>query len=534
MEVTESIARAALDTLSSQIAVLDSDGVIRFTNRSWRSFGTDGSSIHASDMRGVNYLDSVDPQADEYAADAVAGIHAVLDGDTEEFSLEYPCHTDDEKRWFLMRATPFAIGTDQFVTVAHIDITDRRLAELEAQANAERAEQGRQDLEHLIDRINGLVQDITSLLVEATTRAEIEVGVCERLAATDPYGFAWIGGVDPTGERIEPSAAAGSADVAAGDIEPPSTAADDPIARAMTERDVRVVTATEPGFEELPDGDDFDSLVAVPLVRPDTCYGVLVVYANGAANVDERERIVLGALGRAIANAINALESKRTLAADSVVELQFTVEDEGLLECQLTANETATLSYSGSVYQPDGTLRMFYTVEGTDPDAVVATAETHPTVGEVRRLAAYDDELLLQLTVEDSLVSTLADRGAATQAITSEDGVARFTVEISRDTDARDLFEVVEDRYENTELVGYHEHERPVQTRQEFRANLTDRLTDRQLTALRTAYHSGFFDWPRAVDGDELAAMMDISRSTFHQHLRVAERKVLDAFFEQS
>jgi predicted DNA binding protein len=534
MEVTESIARAALDTLSSQIAVLDDDGVIRFTNRSWRSFGAAGSSVTASDMRGVNYLDSVDPQADEYADEAVDGIHAVLDGDTEEFSLEYPCHTEEEKRWFLMRATPFSIGADQFVTVAHIDITDRRLAELEAQAHAERAEEGRQDLEHLIDRINGLVQDITSLLVEATTRAEIETGVCERLAATDPYGYAWIGEADPSSDRIEPAASAGSDDVDIDDIEGPSTDADGPIARAMTEQEVTVVAATDPGFAALPGATDFESLVAVPLVRADTCYGVLVVYADGATEVDDRERVVLGALGRAIANAINALESKRTLAADSVVELQFTVEDEGLLECELTVDATATLSYSGSVYQPDGTLRMFYTVAGSDPSAVVAAAESHPAVGEVRRLAEYDDELLLQMTVDDSLVATLADRGGATQEITSEDGVARFTVEISRDTDARDLFEVVEDRYAETELVGYHEHERPVQTRQEFRANLTERLTDRQLTALRTAYHSGFFDWPRAVDGDELAAMMDISRSTFHQHLRVAERKVLDAFFQQS
>ena len=534
MEVTESIARAALDTLSSQIAVLDDDGVIRFTNRSWRSFGAEGSGVSASDMRGVNYFDSVDPQADDYADEAVSGIHAVLDGETEEFSLEYPCHTDDEKRWFLMRATPFTIGTDEFVTVAHIDITDRRLAELEAQAHAEQAEQGRQDLEHLVDRINGLVQDITRLLVEATTRAEIETGVCERLAATDPYSYAWIGDINPASDRVEPSASAGSANVSFDDIEGPLEGSSDPIVQAMTDREVRVVPADDPAFEGLPGQAEFESLVAVPLVRPDTCYGVLVAYADEATGVDERERIVLGALGRAIANAINALESKRTLAADSVVELQFTVEDADLVECRLSAGTESTLEYSGSVYQSDGTLRMFYTVAGTDPDPVLEAARAHPAVDDVRRLAEYDDELLLQMTVTESLVATLADRGGATQAITSEDGVARFTVEISRDTDARDLFEVVEDRYTETELVGYHEHERPVQTRQEFRADLTDRLTDRQLTALRTAYHSGFFDWPRAVDGDELATMMDISRSTFHQHLRVAERKVLDAFFERT
>jgi len=530
MEVTESIARAALDTLSSQIAVLDAEGAIRFTNRSWRTVGDDGSSVPAGDMHGVNYFDAVDPRADDYAADAVRGIRAVLDGKKEEFSLEYPCHSDEDKRWFLMRVTPFTIGADEFVTVAHIDITDRRLAELEAQAQAERAEEGRQNLEHLIDRINGLVQDITTLLVEATSRAEVEHGVCERLAATDSYAFAWIGTADPSGDGIEPAAAAGREGVSVD----PVSGADDPIVRAMADREVRVVTDDDRPFDELSDAAGVTSRVVVPLVRPDTCYGVVVAYVADRTGVDERERIVLAALGRAIANAFNALESKRTLAADSVVELQFTVEDESLLESRLTADADATLSYSGSIYQSDGTLRMFYTVEGEDAAAVLDAAQSHSDIGELHCLSEYDEELLLQMTVDDSLVATLADRGGATQAITSEGGIARFTVEISRDTDARDLFELVEGRYDRTELVGYHEHERPVQTRQEFRADLTDRLTDRQLTALRTAYHSGFFDWPRAVDGDELAEMMDIARSTFHQHLRVAERKVLEAFFERT
>jgi predicted DNA binding protein len=35
------------------------------------------------------------------------------------------------------------------------------------------------------------------------------------------------------------------------------------------------------------------------------------------------------------------------------------------------------------------------------------------------------------------------------------------------------------------------------------------------------------------VSGDELAASMDITRSTFHQHLRAAERKVFGAFFDE-
>ncbi|MFC6756308.1 helix-turn-helix domain-containing protein [Halomicroarcula sp. GCM10025894] len=42
----------------------------------------------------------------------------------------------------------------------------------------------------------------------------------------------------------------------------------------------------------------------------------------------------------------------------------------------------------------------------------------------------------------------------------------------------------------------------------------------------------GFFDWPRDVSGEELAESMGICPSTFHQHLRAGERKLLEAIFE--
>jgi PAS domain S-box-containing protein len=537
METTESITRAALDTLSSQVAVIDSEGRILFTNSAWRDFG-ENESVAAADMRGRNYFESVDPDADDFAGEAVSGLREVLEGERDSFQLEYPCHSEDTKRWFMMRATPFSIGPDDFATVAHIDITDRRLAEIEATDHAWEAEQERANLEHLVDRINGLVQDITRLLVEAGTREEIERGVCERLAATDPYCFAWIGSADFSRQRLEPRASEGDIDAPLATERPLDADSEDPSTRALLEESVQVRDdvadiSSADGIEYGADA-GVESLIAVPLTTRDTRYGVLTVYANDPSGVDKRERLVLEALGRAIANAINALESKRTLTATRIVELEFTVDDDSLFVTRLSEAADCTLNYTGSVYQSEGALGLFFSVTGADPDAVLAAATDDEAVSEARVLAEYDDEFLLQATVTDTLVATLMDRGAVTQALSVEDGIARYTVELPRESDARALFEYVTEQYDNTELVGYHEHERPIESRQEFRADLEDRLTDRQLTALRTAYFSGFFAWPREVDGDELAEMMDISRSTFHQHLRVAERKILDAFFEYS
>ncbi|WP_313690401.1 helix-turn-helix domain-containing protein [Halobellus marinus] len=57
-------------------------------------------------------------------------------------------------------------------------------------------------------------------------------------------------------------------------------------------------------------------------------------------------------------------------------------------------------------------------------------------------------------------------------------------------------------------------------------------MTERQQEAARTAYFSGFFDWPREHSGEEVASMMDISQTTFTQHLRAAEKKLFAALFD--
>lgn len=53
------------------------------------------------------------------------------------------------------------------------------------------------------------------------------------------------------------------------------------------------------------------------------------------------------------------------------------------------------------------------------------------------------------------------------------------------------------------------------------------KLTERQLEALRTAYEAGYFERPRRANATEVAEKLDISRSTFAEHLAAAQRKLL-------
>ena len=53
------------------------------------------------------------------------------------------------------------------------------------------------------------------------------------------------------------------------------------------------------------------------------------------------------------------------------------------------------------------------------------------------------------------------------------------------------------------------------------------KLTARQLEVLETAYERGYFERPRRTNATEIAAELDISPSTFREHLAAAESKIL-------
>jgi predicted DNA binding protein len=106
------------------------------------------------------------------------------------------------------------------------------------------------------------------------------------------------------------------------------------------------------------------------------------------------------------------------------------------------------------------------------------------------------------------------------------------TATVSAETSTRAVVEHVRDHYAGTELLSVHERDEPPTTREAFLASVEDDLTNRQLAALRKGYLGGFFEWPRDVSGEELATSMDITPSTFHQHLRAGERKLLSAVFD--
>ncbi len=526
------LAATALDTLPITVAIIDDDGEIQLTNRSWRGFETGES---ADEYVGANYLAAAVTADDEYAQQAVDGIEAVLAGDRDSFSMEYPCHSPEEKRWFLMQVTRFTHNGQRLASLVHLEITERKLAELAAEEHAQHLREERRAVEHVLERVDGLVRDVTDAAVGAETRAEIEREVCHRLAATDPYVLAWIGRVDVTNQRLSPREWASNDDVPLEDDEL-VLGIDDahPAVRALERDDTQViedVTAHDDADRLWPigAGDRFRSVAALPLTYGDVTYGVLVVFADEPDAFDERELLVLDSLSETVATAMNALEVRRMLTTEAVVSVEVAIEDPSLFVTALSATFDATVSYRGLTEADDGTPLVVLHVDRTlaDDDLEGAGIEH-----DVTPLSTTDDGTLLEVAITDGLVTALSEHGAVIRELVATDGIADLAIDFPDGRSARSAYDLLERRYDRVELLSYHERDKPAQTPHDVTARLESSLTDRQLMALRKAYYANYFEWPRDISGEELAESMDISRSTFHQHLRAAQRKVFAELFD--
>jgi diguanylate cyclase (GGDEF)-like protein/PAS domain S-box-containing protein len=129
---------AILNALPACIALLDVRGVIISVNNAWREISCVNVTQGPGHAVGVNYLHICD-NADEEDASSVhqagAGIRSVLSGSIKIFSLEYPCHSPTQHRWFQMTVSPLANGDSHGVVVMHLDVTAKRQANENLQAS---------------------------------------------------------------------------------------------------------------------------------------------------------------------------------------------------------------------------------------------------------------------------------------------------------------------------------------------------------------------------------------------------------------
>lgn len=408
-----------------------------------------------------------------------------------------------------VRTSPITDRRDQRIgnTLVVHDVTTRKERERRLAAQ-------RDELETVND-LNAVLRGVNQALVSALSREEIEAAVCERVTEADLYRNACIADLATwTGD--------GNRWTVAGDgIED---------------------TPSPPTIETLEDGADTTSAIVpkvdeedgtwtiVPLLYGRTVYGALGLYTD-REHVSDRERSVLSELGETIGQAINAVETRQLLSAQTVVTLELECTDE--TDPLIAASEKLECAFDLEGVVPAGEAGplAYLSVSGANAEHACETL-ADIAASSVSLIRSGDDEGLLEWSVTgDALLGSLVDHGANVTKARADGGRAKYELDIAAESSVRTLVETLTERFTDTHVLSKREQTTDVD-RRTLPADHLEELTDRQRDVLEAAYRAGYFNWPRDADAETVADSLDIASPTLHAHLRKAQDSILTDIFD--
>ncbi len=127
---TREFLQSTQDALTAHIAILDKNGEIISVNKAWEDFA-EQNDLNVSTI-GNNYIDVCETAEGKYSEEAPSiamALKNILSGKLDSYSIEYPCHSPTEKRWFIARISKFIIGDKLRLVVAHENITTIKTVE---------------------------------------------------------------------------------------------------------------------------------------------------------------------------------------------------------------------------------------------------------------------------------------------------------------------------------------------------------------------------------------------------------------------
>lgn len=399
-----------------------------------------------------------------------------------------------------------------------------------------------------LDRINRLIRAIGPAVASADTRAEIETEVCRHLLRMDQITGAWIADVDLSTDATVCRAEAGNLGGYLSDIPraasktsetgPEEATPTVPARQAYEKRSSVSVTdlvTIESGVWWRDRGltRGTNAVVAVPILHESTCFGAIEVHLDHPLGMASEEVGAIAELGVTIGHAISAIRQRDALLSGGGVHLTFSVDSNSKVS-QLATAVDAPLTVTDISRQDDGTCAVFLTVDVSpahDSDRIETQVRDTPSVSILR---SDTSGMTCVLTLgPDAPTQQLVRQGAALQQveIRSDSDRLAVTVQLPHEIDVREYVDAVTGTLDGVELVSKKHDPIDWASASTVATTIDDRLTDRQLEALRIGFHAGYFDWPRSADADTVAAEIGIAQSTFSQHVRTAERKLLEELF---
>lgn len=129
---SEALARAIVNELPEFIAMIDQEGEILAVNKPWREMAATLPHVFVGAEEGDNYLafcrKPTEPLVESLEPFAKA-IEDIIEGEQQEFALEYPCNMPDKVRWYAGRVSKMEEVGPTKLLISHSDITSLKEAE---------------------------------------------------------------------------------------------------------------------------------------------------------------------------------------------------------------------------------------------------------------------------------------------------------------------------------------------------------------------------------------------------------------------
>lgn len=401
-----------------------------------------------------------------------------------------------------------------------------RTTQLETVRERERTLENRNDRLDRLETLSSVLTDVTRTALRDDLSTGVLEAVCERLTDDDGVQFAWVGRRTDA-EELVPAAWAGTGqhylDAPLWDLTKESL---EPAGRAAVEgRTVQVQHVAEsPRRAEwrgtaLTHG--FQSVLAVPIALGDASLGVLGVYGDDPDAFSDTERSLVESVARLLGERLTDLGQAAVSLPGPLDELEVRVTESG--SPLATLARTLDSAVEVDSYDPDdGEVAVEFRVPDEKPATVRAAAEG--VVG-LSGVESDDDgheatlstsSLPLRLAVNGAVIESVRHTSRETRVELFAPGTGGRPSGVRSVLDSREDVELVS-RRSNVVIGDGTGAGSPLES-----------LTQRQQEVLQTAHEAGFFEWPRETNGDEVADQLGIAAPTFHEHIRRAERGLIE------
>ncbi len=440
---------------------------------------------------------------------------------------------DGQPFWNLVDIVPIYGDDGELVYFlgSQSDVTSRKEHEIELARQREQLV--------ALNQLNRVIRRINSGLGSMSTREEIEQLVCQALADSDSYTAAWIGEAHRSSGDIRLRASANIDEAfldreRGADVEPDDGEFDrTPTSEALETRELQVVSDIErsdydEAWREAALDQGYEAVVAIPVGFQELQYDVLTIYASRERAFSGQEREAIHELEQIVGHAINAIERKEALLNNVVTELEFEIRDGFDVLTQETVESDCEIRFDRTVPTNKGHTVQFIRATGIDTERLQSLVEEIPSVDSVRAVGEDDEECAIEVRRTDPTVTAMFAEygGYVTDAVIS-DGEFHVVAELPQETSVREVIEIVQQQYPESELLAQRTTTRNTRTLKQFQSSVNERLTEKQRGALNAAYAAGYFSWPRESTGEEVAEALGISPPTFHQHVRMGLAELL-------